>query len=162
MGKKGKNKMPADPGNRVVAENRKARFNYHIEETLECGIELKGTEVKSVKGSQLSFADSYVSLYQDELFIQGVHITPYDHGNINNHEPERKRKLLAHKKEIFKLRKKVDERGYSLIPLKFYLKNGRVKVLVGLGKGKKQHDKRDTIKSRDVQRSTDREMRSQD
>lgn len=154
-----KKKIETDPGNRVLAENRKARFHYTIEETLECGIELKGTEVKSIKNGKFSFPDSYISLYKEELFIQGMHVTPYEFSNQFNHEPDRKKRLLAHKSEILKLKRKMDERGYSVVPLKFYLKSGRVKVLIGVGKGKKLHDKRNSIKERDVSRSTDREMR---
>lgn len=155
-----KNNIPSDPGNRVIADNKKARFNYDIEDTLECGIELKGTEVKSMKGGKISFPDSFVLMVNEELFIQGLHINPYDFGNINNHDPDRKKRLLAHKHEILKMKRKIEERGYSVVPLKFYLKMGRVKVLIGIGRGKKLHDKRNSIKERDISRSTARELSS--
>ncbi len=154
-----KKESKQDPGNRLIAENRKARFNYLIEESLECGIELKGTEVKSVKSGKISFVDSFVTIQNGELFIQNLHITPYEFGNIHNHDPARKKKLLAHKKEILKMKRQIEAKGYSIVPLKFYLKSGKVKVLIGVGKGKKMHDKRETIKERDLQRATDRELK---
>ncbi len=142
-----------------LAENRKARFNYIIEETLECGIVLQGTEVKSVKAGHISFPDSFVEISKGEMFIKNLQITPWDFGNIFNHRIDRYRKLLAHKKEIERLERKVNERGYTLIPLKFYLVNGRVKVEIGLCKGKKDFDKRASIRDRDVKRDMDREVR---
>lgn len=142
--------------NRTIAENRKARFNYQIEDSLECGIELKGTEVKSIKIGKISFTDSFVLIEKGELWLQGVHITPYLFGNINNHDPDRKKKLLVHKKEIIKLKRRMEEKGYALIPLKFYLKAGKVKCLLGIGKGKKLYDKREAIKNREVARDLDR------
>ena len=159
MGKK-KKQQPSDPGNRKIGDNRKARFNYQIEETLECGIELKGTEVKSIKAGKISFIDSFVLIKDDEFILHGLHITPYEFGNINNHDPYRNKKLLAHKAEIIKIRRKVDERGYSVIPLDFHLKNGLVKVTIGIGKGKKLHDKRDSIKQRDISRAVDYEIKN--
>lgn len=155
MGKK-KKKTPSN----VLGTNRKARFNYFVEDSLECGIVLQGTEVKSLKLSQFSFVDSFVEIIRDELFLHKLHITPYNFGNINNHNPDRTRKLLAHKKEIEKLEKKVNEKGYTLIPLKFYLKDGRVKVEVGICKGKKDYDKRDTIKKNDLNRDAARNFKN--
>lgn len=146
-------------GFKILGDNRRARFNYDVEETLECGIELKGTEVKSVKTGKISFADSYARIERDELWLSGFHISPYPFGNIYNPDPDRERKLLAHKEEIAKYRRKVDEKGYTLIPLKFYLKKGRVKVEIGLCKGKKLYDKREDIKQKDIKRDMARESR---
>ena len=150
-------KSKKKPG--YLAENRKARFNYIIEETLECGIVLQGTEVKSIKAGHISFQDSFVEISRSELYIKNLHITPWDYGNIFNHRADRYRKLLAHKKEIERLERKVNEKGYTLVPLKFYLVNGRVKVEIGLCKGKKAYDKRASIRDRDVKRDMDREVR---
>lgn len=146
-------------GNRSLANNRKARFNYEIDEKLECGIELRGTEVKSMKAGKFSFSDAYARVRDDELWLIGFHISPYEQGNLFNHDPDRERRLLAHREEIKRLTRKIDERGYTLVPLRFYLKRGIVKVELGLGKGKKLVDKRQTIKQRDVKRDLDRELR---
>jgi SsrA-binding protein len=143
----------------LLAENRKARFNYIIEDTLECGIVLQGTEVKSIKAGHLSFQDSFVEISRSELYIKNLHITPWDFGNIFNHRPDRYRKLLAHKKEIEKWERKVHEKGFTLIPLRFYLVKGRVKVEIGLCKGKKDYDKRTSIRDRDVKRDMSREIK---
>lgn len=155
MGQK-KKKTPSN----VLGTNRKARFNYFVDDTLECGIVLQGTEVKSLKAAQFSFTDSFVEIIHGELFLNKLNITPYNFGNIHNHTPDRSRKLLAHKKEIEKLEKKVNEKGFTLIPLKFYLKDGRVKVEVGLCRGKKQYDKRETIKKKDQNRDAERNFRN--
>ncbi len=155
MGQK-KKKTPSN----VLGTNRKARFNYFVEDTIECGIVLQGTEVKSLKESHFSFTDSFVEIINNEIFLLKLHINPYNFGNINNHNPDRTRKLLAHKKEISKLDKKVNEKGFTLIPLKFYLKDGRVKVEVGLCKGKKLYDKRDTIKKKDQNRDAERNFKN--
>ena len=146
-------------GTRSLAVNKRARYNYEIDERMECGIELRGTEVKSIKAGRFSFSDAYARIKDDELWLIGFHITPYDHANIFNHDPDRERKLLVHRQEIKRLKRKVDERGFSLIPTKFYLKHGIVKVELGLGKGKKLVDKRNTIKQRDQKREADRELR---
>ena len=146
-------------GFRTLAVNKKARFNYDIDERLECGVELRGTEVKSMKSGRFSFSDAYGRIRDDELWLIGFHISPYEQANIFNHDPDRERRLLAHRDEIKRFRKKVDERGYTLVPLKFYLKRGIVKVELGLGKGKKLVDKRDTIKHRDMDRDAERELR---
>lgn len=149
-----------DSPSSLLLENRKARFRYEIGETLECGIVLKGTEVKSLRSHRFSFNDSYVRITKDELFLVGFHISPYPFGTHENHEPERVRKLLAHKKEIEKLSRKTTEKGYTLVPLKLYLKDSRVKVLVGIARGKKDFDKRATIKERDIKKAVNRELAS--
>lgn len=146
-------------GRKILADNRKARYNYTVTDTLECGIALKGTEVKSLRAGKFSFTDAYGRIKNDELWLIGFHITPYEFGNINNHVPMRERRLLAHKDEIKRLRRKVDERGFTLIPMKFYLKGGLVKVELGICQGKKIHDKRQSIKERDEKRQADREVR---
>jgi len=144
---------------KVLAENRKARFQYTIDESIECGIVLQGTEVKSIKKGNFSFSDSYGRIKDGELWLIGFHVTPYEQGNIHNHLPDRERKLLVHKQEIKRLARKVDEKGYTLVPLKVYLKNGRVKLELGVCKGKKLSDKREAIKERDLRRETEREFK---
>lgn len=156
MSGKKKGKGPSN----LLGDNRKARFNYTVVESLECGIVLKGTEVKSIKAGKFSFPDSFAEIRKGELYIKNLHITAYDHGSIFNHSAERVRKLLAHRQEIKKLERKVREKGVTLIPLKFYLVNGRVKVEVGLCKGKKQYDKRQSIKERDNKRDDQRHIRN--
>ena len=146
-------------GIKVLADNRKARFNYKVDENLECGIVLQGTEVKSLKTGQFTFADAYARIRDGELWLIGFQITPYDHGNIYNHTADRERKLLVHKQEIKRLTRKVDEKGFTLVPLKVYLKKGRVKIDLGLCKGKKTFDKRVVIKDRDLRRETEREFK---
>ena len=146
-------------GSKTLAVNRRARFNYEISEKLECGIELRGTEVKSMRSAKFSFTDAYGRIRNDELWLIGFHISPYEHGTIFNHDPDRDRRLLVHKQEIKGLRRDIDERGFTLVPLRVYLTHGIVKVEMGLGKGKRSTDKRETIKSRDVDRETQREIR---
>lgn len=146
-------------GIKILADNRKARFNYSVDENLECGITLQGTEVKSLKSGKFSFADAYAKVRDGELWLVGFHITPYDHGNLFNHVPDRERKLLVHKAEIKRLERKVEEKGFTLIPLKVYLKKGIVKIDLGICKGKKTYDKREDIKERDVRRETERNFR---
>ncbi|MCL1817804.1 MAG: SsrA-binding protein SmpB [Spirochaetaceae bacterium] len=146
-------------GIKLLADNRKARFNYTIDENIECGIVLQGTEVKSMKAGQFSFADAYARIKEEELWLIGFHITPYERGNIFNHNPERERKLLVHKKELKRLARKVDEKGFTLVPLKVYLKKSRVKIDLGLCKGKKTYDKRENIKDRDLRRETERNFK---
>lgn len=145
-------------GKKIIAENRKARFDYFIEDTYECGVALQGTEVKSVKNGNISFPDSFAEIINGEVWVKNLHISEYSYSSIFNHNPDRPKKLLLHKEEIKRLTRKVDEKGYTLIPLDFYLKNGRVKMSLGVCKGKKQFDKRETIKSRDVQRELQREF----
>ena len=153
-----KKKKKSTPG--LLGDNRKARHLYSVEDALECGMELVGTEVKSMKAAHFNFTDAFVEVSGGELWLRNFHITPYTHGGVFNHAGDRPRRLLAHKKEILKLEKRVNEKGVTLIPLKFYLSKGRVKVEVGLCRGKKMHDKRDAIKQRDIQRDLDREYRT--
>lgn len=148
-----------NPGNKIIAKNKKAFFNFEIIESFECGIALQGTEVKSVKYGKISFTDAYCRIRNGELFLIGFHISHYSFGTIHNHDPERERKLLAHKQEIKRLRRKVDEKGFTLVPLSIYVKKGLVKVEVGLCRGKKLFDKRDDIKRKDLKREADREIR---
>lgn len=143
---------------KIVAENRKARFDYFVEDTYECGVSLQGTEVKSVKAGNLSFPDAFAEISNGEVWVKNLHISEYSYSSIFNHNPDRPKKLLLHKEEIKKLLRKTDEKGYTLIPLSIYLKNGRVKLSLGVCKGKKQYDKRDTIKNRDIQRDIQREF----
>ncbi len=132
--------------------NRKARHNYQIFETVEAGIVLTGTEIKSLKAGKGNIKDSYAREKNNEIFLLNMHISGYENGNQFNHEETRTRKLLLHKKEIFKLRDKVRLEGYTLVPLKVYLVKGRAKVLLGVAKGKKNYDKRQDIKKRDIER----------
>ncbi len=147
-------------GKKLIAENRKARFNYFVEDTYECGIALVGTEVKSVKGGNISFPDAFAEIINGEVYLKNFHISEYSFSSIFNHNPDRPKKLLLHKEEIKRLIRKVEEKGYTLIPLDFYLKNGRVKTTLGVCKGKKMFDKRETIKNRDIDRDTQREIAS--
>jgi len=151
--------MKNDGGIKVLASNRRAFFNYTVEDKLECGIALKGTEVKSIKENKFSFRDSYAKIENDELWLISLHVTPYAFGNIHNHDPDRKRKLLVHSQEIKRLRRKVDEKGLTLVPLKFYLKASLVKVELGICRGKRTVDKRQAIKAKDQKRDAEREMR---
>ena len=144
---------------KIIAENRKARFNYFIEESIECGIALEGTEVKSVKNGSISFPDAFAEIVNNEVFVKGLHISDYSYSSVFNHNPDRVKKLLLHKEEIKRLKRKTEEKGYTLIPIDFYLKNGRVKLTLGICKGKKQFDKRASIKERDVNRDIQREFR---
>lgn len=146
-------------GKKIIAENRKARFDYFIEETYECGVVLEGTEVKSVKNGNISFPDSFAEIQNNEIWLKNFHISEYVYSSIFNHNPDRPKKLLLHREEIKKITRKVEEKGYTLIPLDVYLKNGRVKVTLGVCKGKKLYDKRDTIKQRDLDRDMSREFR---
>lgn len=132
--------------------NRKASFNYTIIDEYECGIELKGTEIKSIRKGSANFNDCYGRIKNGEVFLINMYIAKYEEGNIFNHEETRERKLLLHKKEIKKLLEEVKTEGYSLIPLRVYIKEGKAKVLIGLAKGKKLYDKRETIKKRDLER----------
>lgn len=146
-------------GTKLIAENRKARFDYTIDDSIECGVVLQGTEVKSVKEGKISFPDSFAEIIKDEVWLKNFHISEYVYSSIFNHNPDRPKKLLLHREQIKRLQRKVEEKGYTLIPLSFYLKNGRLKVSLGICKGKKQFDKRNTIKDRDNQRDIQREFR---
>ncbi len=132
--------------------NRKAKYDYNIEETYEAGIVLKGTEIKSIRNGKAQLKDSYAILKKGEVYLLNMHISVYEHGNIFNHEETRTRKLLLHKKEILKIRDKVEQEGYTLIPIKVYFVKNHAKVLLGVARGKKSYDKRETIKKRDMER----------
>ena len=136
--------------------NRKAKFDYTILEEIEAGMVLKGTEVKSIKDGKANIKDSYAIIKNGEVYLLNMHISEYKEGNIFNHEETRTRKLLLHKKEILKLRDKVDLQGLTLIPLKVYFKKNKAKVLLGLAKGKKTYDKRESIKERDIKRNIEK------
>ena len=140
----------------VFAENRKARHDYTVLETIECGIVLTGTEVKSVRHGEVSLAGSFAVVYGDELWLQGADIAAYKFGNRFNHEPKSRRKLLVHKKEVLDLRLKTEAKGLTLVPLKVYLKHCKVKVDLGVCRGKQLHDKRDALKKKDLRRDLER------
>ncbi len=146
---------------KTITENRKARHEYFVVESLEAGIELFGTEVKSIRAGGVNLKDSWISIDDGEAFIKNMHISPYEKGNIFNRDPYRVRRLLLHKKEIMRLFGQVKQGGYTLIPLSLYFKDSRVKVQVGLCKGKKLHDKRDDIAKRDAGREIERAIKSQ-
>lgn len=144
---------------KVAAQNRKARYDYFIEETIECGIVLSGTEVKSVRAGKVSMSESYAMIRSGEVFIVNMHINPYEQGNIFNKDPLRDRKLLLHKNEITRLIGYVQQDGLALVPLKVYFKRNKVKVLLGIARGKKKHDKRQDIAERDAKREIDRRLK---
>ncbi len=145
---------------KIISNNKKAYHDYFIDEKMEAGIELFGTEVKSVRNGAVNLKDSYVSLKTGEAILIGMHISPYEQGNIFNRDPLRERRLLLHKKEIMRLIGKTKEKGYSLIPLAVYFKGSRVKIELGLARGKKAYDKRDAIAERDAKRSMDRAVKA--
>jgi SsrA-binding protein len=142
-----------------IAINRRARHEYAILEILEAGLVLRGTEVKSLRAGQVTFKDSYATIRNNEAWLRGCHISPYSHGTDANHEPERDRKLLLHQREIARLTGKVAERGLTIVPLRLYFKKGRAKLELGLARGKKLHDKRSSLREREVQREMDRAAR---
>lgn len=144
----------------VKATNRKARHDYHIVDTIEAGMVLKGTEIKSIRDGKISLQDGFASIERGEIFLFGVHISPYEAGNRFNVDPMRKRKLLLHQKQINKLYQEVQTAGMTLVPLKVYIKNGVAKCLIGLAKGKKQYDKRESIKRREQERDIQRALKS--
>ncbi|MFH0974278.1 MAG: SsrA-binding protein SmpB [Spirochaetota bacterium] len=143
-----------------IATNKKARFEYEISDTFEAGIVLTGTEVKALRMKKVNIEDCYARINNGEIFVIGMNISPYEKGNRFNHEPERERKMLMHKHEIRRLTGKLKEKGFTLVPLKMYFKNGKVKVLLGLGKGKAKYDKRQAIQKRDMDREMQREWRN--
>ena len=145
---------------KIIADNRKARHDYFVIETYEAGVELFGTEVKSMRAGKVNLKDSYCETDKGELFALGVHISPYEQGNIFNKEPLRPKRLLMHKKEIMKLTGLVSREGYTLVPLSLYFKGSRVKMAVGLCKGKKLYDKRESSAKRDADRIIEREMKN--
>ncbi len=150
--------MPKGEG-KVVAQNKKANHDFFIEETYEAGIVLMGTEIKAIRGGRVQLKDSYARIQNGEMFLHNMHISPYEQGNRFNHEPLRVRKLLLHKRQIAQLIGETKEAGYALVPLKMYLKNGFAKVLIGLGKGKKNYDKRETLKKKEAGRDIERAFR---
>ncbi|HEY7652255.1 MAG TPA: SsrA-binding protein SmpB [Methylomirabilota bacterium] len=147
---------------KVIATNRKAFHNFSILETYEAGLVLKGTEVKSLREAQVNFKDCYATIDDGEAWLVGCHISPYHHGSDANHEPDRRRKLLLHKREIARLLGKVAERGLTLVPLRLYFKEGRAKIELGLARGKKLHDKRASIRERESRREMEKESRARD
>lgn len=150
--------MPKGAG-KMVAQNKKAYHDFAIEETYEAGIVLQGTEIKSIRAGKVNLKDSYARIEKGEVYLIGMHISPYEQGNRYNHDPLRTRKLLLHRKEINKLIGDTKEIGYSLVPLKMYLKNGFAKVLIGLAKGKKKYDKREDLKKKEAKREVERAFR---
>ena len=152
--------MPAkNQSIKIVAENRRARHDYHIHETFEAGIVLTGTEIKSLRGGRANLTDSYARIENGELFLISAHISPYDQGNRFNHEPRRNRKLLMHKAEILRLLGKTREKGYTLVPLKIYLSHGLAKVELALASGKDLYDKRQSAAEKDAKREVERTLR---
>ena len=151
--------MAKEKGRRLIANNKKAYHDYFIEETYEAGIALHGTEVKSLRMGKCSVKESFIRIENDEVYIYGMHISPYEKGNIFNKDPLRVKKLLLHKSEIRKLRGKIAEKGYTLVPLKVYFKNSLVKVEIGLARGKKLYDKRQDIAKKDQRREAEREFK---
>lgn len=151
--------MPKGEG-KLIAQNKKARHDYTIVDTIEAGIVLQGTEIKSIRNSRINLKDGFVRIRNGEAFLVNVHISPYEQGNIFNHDPLRTRKLLMHKKQIDKLYGEMKQQGMSIVPLKVYLKDGYAKVLIGLAKGKKQYDKRESLKRKDQERQIARAMKN--
>ncbi|MDQ0216233.1 SsrA-binding protein [Oikeobacillus pervagus] len=151
--------MPKGEG-KLVAQNKKARHDYFVEETYEAGIVLQGTEIKSIRAGRINLKDSYARIHNGEIFVYNMHISQYEQGNRYNHDPLRTRKLLLHRKQINKLIGQTKEEGYSLIPLKVYIKNGYAKVLLGLAKGKKKYDKREDMKRKEAKREIERAFKA--
>ena len=159
MSKKKKSKEKTDPNERLIAETRKARHKFQVMDTLECGIALVGSEVKSLRNGRLSLDESYGRVRDGEVWIMGCDIAEYAQASRMNHDPKRPRKLLLHRREIDKFANKAHEKGLTLVPLKMYFKKGRAKVLLGLCRGKKLHDKREALKKADTKREIARAMR---
>jgi len=151
-------KKSKSPG--TLAENRKVRHDYNIEDTIEAGIALRGTEIKSIRRGSANLKDSFAGVRRGEMYLNNMHIAPYKEGNRFNHDPLRTRKLLLHKKEIQKLGERTREIGYSIIPVKLYLKHGQCKVLLGVARGKKKYDKRQALKEKAVKRDIDRAVKA--
>lgn len=145
---------------KVITDNRKARHDYYIEDSVEAGIVLKGTEVKSIRAGHVTLKDAYASISNGEIFIEGMHISPYEHGNIFNVDPLRKRKILLHKRQILRLAQKTQEKGLTLVPLKLYFDHDKVKVDLALAKGKKLYDKRAVAAEKSARRDIDRALKS--
>lgn len=144
----------------IEIKNKRALFDYNIEETYEAGIVLKGTEIKSIRNGKANLKDSYAIIKNGEVFLLNMHISAYDKGNIFNHEETRTRKLLLKKREILKLRDKVEISGYTLVPIKLYFKGNIAKILLGIGKGKKNYDKRESLKEKDIKRIIEKELKN--
>ena len=144
---------------KLVAQNKKANHDYFIEETFEAGLVLQGTEIKSIRAGKVNLRDSFATVKQGEVYINNMHISPYEQGNRYNHEPTRARKLLLHRKQIDRLIGETQQAGYALVPIKVYIKNGFAKVLLGLGKGKKKFDKREDLKQKQAKRDMDRALK---
>ena len=153
--------MEKKTNGKIISQNKKAWHEYFVEETYEAGIELLGTEVKSLRAGNVNLKDSYCSIDDGELFVRQMHVSPYEHGNIFNKPPTRNRKLLLHKREIMRLLGTVKQEGLALVPLSLYFKGSLVKVQLGLCKGKKLHDKRETAAKRDAKRTIDRALKEQ-
>jgi SsrA-binding protein len=151
-----KTEQPRAGDIKTVATNRKARHDYLIEETYEAGLVLTGTEIKSVRAGRVSLRDSFAMVKEGELWLMNAHIAPYDQGTYANHEPRRSRKLLMHRREINRIAGKLQEKGFTLVPLRLYLKNNLAKVELGLGRGKKQYDKRAALREKETRREIDR------
>lgn len=147
---------------KVLAQNKKANFDYAIEETIEAGIVLQGTEIKSIRAGRVNLKDSFARIDRGEVRIINMHISPYEQGNRFNHDPTRTRKLLLHRKQIDKLIGQTQQQGYSLVPIKLYIKDGFAKILIGVGKGKKKYDKREDLKQKQMKRDVDRTVRDRD
>ena len=146
-------------GTKLIAQNRKARHDYIIDESYECGIELLGTEVKSFRDGKISFPDAWAEVIKGEIWVRSLKVAENPFSSVFNHDPDRLKRLLLHKEEIKRINRKVEEKGYTLIPLSFYFKRGRVKVELGLCKGKKAYDKRAGIREKDLKRDIEREFR---
>ena len=157
--KKSKPSTDEDKNQKRIAENRKARRNYEIIDTLECGIALQGSEVKSLRAGKVSLDEAYGRIRNNEVWLIGCDIAEYSHANVMNHEPRRPRKLLLHRREIRKFASKATERGLTLVPLKMYFKAGRAKILMGVGRGRKLFDKREKLKKETIKRDMDRAVR---
>ncbi|SDZ92157.1 SsrA-binding protein [Lachnospiraceae bacterium NK3A20] len=153
-------KQEKDAGIKLVANNKKAYHDYFIEEKYECGIELYGTEIKSIRQGRVSVKEAYVDIENGEAFIEGMNVSPYEKGNIFNKDPLRKRKLLLHKSEILKLGVAVAQKGYTIVPLEVYLKNGRCKIQIGLARGKHAYDKRESLKKNDLKREAEQNYKA--
>jgi SsrA-binding protein len=152
--------MPSDAGMKVIAQNKKARHDYHIEDTYEAGIVLTGTEIKSVRAGKVNLKDSFARIKDGEVWLYNMHISPYEQGNRFNHDPLRTRKLLLNRAEISRLIGLTKEKGYSLVPLRLYLKGGFAKLELALAKGKKLYDKREDLKRKDAKREMERALRA--
>ena len=146
---------------KTIADNRKARHDYELYDRYEAGLELKGTEIKSIRRGKVQLKDSYISFYNNEAYIKGMHISPYEFGNIFNHDETRDRKLLLHKKEIRKLYQDTRIKGYTVVPVRLYLSKGLAKIEIALAKGKNLHDKRESQKAKDAKREIEKALKNQ-